>query len=108
MTPEQREEDRWSTMAHFSAAMTTARNADERVALAAAILDKFRDVPDQQPNRQDTAAYARFAGKSLLEALIKSEGAPVLAVDENVHSVATETVFNEWIDEWLPTHAQAT
>ena len=72
------------------------------MAYVEAILDKFRDVPNQQPGQQDTAAYARFAAKTFLEALTKSEGRQEAAAAENMFSVANENVFNEWIDEWLP------
>ena len=96
LTPEQHEQDRWRTMACCSIIMTTAKSPDERMACVETILDKFRDVPNQQPSQQDTAAYARFAVKTLLEALIKPEG------KQEAASVATENVFNEWIDEWLP------
>ena len=112
LTPEQREQDRWLTMACCSIIMTTAKSADERMACMETIFDKFRDVPNQQPNLQDTAAYARFAARTLLEALIKPEGKQEAAsgatgnvfsgATGNVSSVATENVFNEWIDEWLP------
>jgi hypothetical protein len=104
LTPEQREQDRWLTMACCSIIMTTAKSADERTACVETIFDKFRDVPNQQPTPQDTAAYARFAAKRFLEALIKPEGrqASASAATGNVFSVATENVFNEWIDEWLP------
>ena len=100
LTPEQHEQDRWRTMACCSIIMTTAKSPDERMACVETILDKFRDVPNQQPSQQDTAAYARFAVKTLLEALIKPEG------KQEAGSVATENVFNEWIDEWLPPHAK--
>jgi hypothetical protein len=96
LTPEQHERDRWQTMACCSIIMTTAKSPDERMACVETILDKFRDVPNQQPSQQDKAAYARFAVKTLLEALIKPEG------EQEAASVATENVFNEWIDEWLP------
>jgi hypothetical protein len=104
LTPEKRDQDRWLTMACCSIIMTTAKSADERMACVETIFDKFRDVPNQQPNLQDTAAYARFAAKTLLEALIKPEGMQeaASAATGNVFSVATEDVFNEWIDEWLP------
>jgi hypothetical protein len=103
-TPEQREHDRWLTMARCSIIMTTAKSADERMACVKTVLDKFRDVPNQQPSQQDTAAFARFAAKAFLEALVKTEGkqSAVSGTTEKVHSVATENVFNEWIDEWLP------
>lgn len=103
LTPEQREQDRWLTMARCSMILTTAKSADERTACVETIFDKFRDVPNQQPNLRDTAAYARFAAKTLLEALIKLDGkqATASAANESVFSVATENVFNEWIDEWL-------
>jgi uncharacterized protein YfaT (DUF1175 family) len=103
-TPEQREQDRWLTMARCSVIMTTAKSADERMACVETVLDKFRDVPNQQPSQQDTAAYARFAARTFLEALIKSEGKQKAAsvAAEKAFSVATENVFNEWIDEWLP------
>lgn len=101
LTPEQREQDRWLTMASYSNVMTSAKSADERMACVKAILDKFRDVPSRQPSQQDPAAYARFAAKALLEALIKPEGKHETAT-ENQFSVTTENVFNEWIDEWLP------
>lgn len=100
VTPEQREQDRWRTMACCSVLMTTAKSADQRVACMATILDAFRDVPNQQPSQRDTAAYARFAAKTLLEALVKTEGRQEGAT-ENVFSATTENVFNEWIDEWL-------
>jgi hypothetical protein len=100
LTPEQREQDRWLTMVRCSVAMTTAKSADERTACVEAVLDKFRDVPNRQPSPRDTAAYARFAVKTLLETLVKQEAAS--AATRNVSSVATENVFNEWIDEWLP------
>lgn len=99
LTSEQREQDRWLTMVRCSIAMTTAQSADERRAYVEAVLDKFRDVPNQQPSPRDTTAYARFAVKTFLEALIKPERKHE---SENVFSVATESVFNEWIDEWLP------
>jgi hypothetical protein len=104
LRPEQCEQDRWLTMARCSMILTTAKSADERMACMETIFDKFRDVPNQQPNLQDTAAYARFAAKTLLEALIKSEGKQEAAsvATGNVFSAATENVFNEWIDEWLP------
>jgi hypothetical protein len=101
LTSEQREQDRWLTMARCSIIMTTANSADERMACVETILDKFRDVPNQQPSQQDTAAYARFAAKTLLGALIKPQGKQEAAT-ENAFSVATENVFNEWIDEWQP------
>jgi uncharacterized protein YfaT (DUF1175 family) len=103
-TPEQREHDRWLTMARCSIIMTTANSADERMACVKTVLDKFRDVPNQQPSQQDTAAFARFAAKAFLEAIVKAEGKQeaVSRTTEKVHSVATENVFNEWIDEWLP------
>lgn len=104
LTPEQREQDRWLTMARCSMILTTAKSADERMACMETMFDKFRDVPNQQPNLQDTTAYARFAAKTLLESLLKLEGKQpaASAATETVFSVATENVFNEWIDEWLP------
>jgi uncharacterized protein YfaT (DUF1175 family) len=68
------------------------------------VLDKFRDAPSQQPSQQDTSAYARFAARMFLEALVQAEGeqAAATGTTESVHSVATENVFNEWIDAWLP------
>lgn len=102
LTPEQREQERWMTMASCSVAMMTAKNAGERIVCVEAILDKFRDVPDEQPNRQDTTAYARFAAKVLLEALTKPEAT------QETKLVATENVFNEWIDAWLPSSTKMT
>jgi hypothetical protein len=103
-TAEQHEQDRWVTMARCSVLMATAKSADERMACVATVLDKFRDVPNQQPSQQDTAAFARCAAKAFLEAIVKAEGKQEAdsGTTENVHSVATENVFNEWIDEWLP------
>lgn len=96
LTPEEREQDRWLTMARCSMILATAKSADERMACIETIFDKFRDVPNQQPNLQDTAAYARYAAKTFLESLVKLEGKQPAA------SATTENVFNEWIDEWLP------
>jgi hypothetical protein len=103
LTPEQCEQGRWLTMARCSMILTTAKSADERMSCMETILDKFRDVPNQQPNLQDTAAYARYAAKTFLESLIKLDGKqPSASATEHMSSVATENVFNEWIDEWLP------
>jgi hypothetical protein len=96
LTPEEREQDRWLTMARCSMILATAKSSDERMACIETIFDKFRDVPNQQPNLQDTAAYARYAAKMFLESLVKLEGKQPAA------SATTENVFNEWIDEWLP------
>lgn len=98
-TLEHREQDRWLTMARCSRAITTANSAGERMACMEAIREAFRDVPDQQPGEQDTTAYARFAAKTLLEALTKPEASVATG---NMFSATTENVFNEWIDEWLP------
>jgi hypothetical protein len=95
LTPEQREQDRWLTMANCSIMMAAAGSAEERMACLRTIFEKFSDVPNGQPDPEDTAAYARFAVKTLLGTLIKPAN-----VQERV-SVTTENVFNEWIDAWL-------
>jgi hypothetical protein len=84
---EQRKLDRWMAITSCSIVM----GSDEPMACVEMILDRFHDVR----NPADIIAYARFAAKPFPEALIEPEGIYTAA------SVATETVFNEWIDAWL-------
>jgi len=85
---EQRKQDRWLAIASCSIVM----GSDEPMTYVEMILDKFGHVP----NQTDTVAHVRFASKTLPEALIKPDGRQEVAL------AATETVFNEWIDAWLP------
>lgn len=88
---EQRKQDRWLTIASCSIVM----GSDEPMAYVDMILEKFGDAPNR--SAADIIAHARFAARRLPEALIESDGMQQAA------SAATETVFNEWIDKWLPT-----
>jgi hypothetical protein len=89
---EQRKQDRWLTIASCSIVM----GSDEPMAYVEMILDKFGHSPNQKPNPADTVTHVRFAAKTLPEALIEPEGRQEVAL------AVTETVFNEWIDAWLP------
>ncbi len=109
LTPQQCEQDRWLTMARYSTVLAAAKNADERVACVETILTKFRDVPSLKPGQEESAVHAGFAAKTFLEALIKAETKEQAASMEtaSVASATTENVFNEWIDEWLPSSRSA-
>ena len=82
---EQRQRDRWLTIASCSIVI----GSDEPMACVEMILDKFGDVPNQ-------IVHMLFAPKTPPEALIKPDRMQEAA------SAATENVFNEWIDAWLP------
>jgi hypothetical protein len=66
------------------------------------ILDQYGDAPNK-PNAADIIFHARFAARTLPDALIDPDDLREagLATTERVR---TETVFNEWIDAWLPKH----
>jgi hypothetical protein len=85
---EQHKQDRWLTIASCSIVM----GSDEPMAYVDMILDRFGDAPNRKP--AEIVAHARFAGRSLPEAL-SPDGMQEAAL------VATETVFNQWIDAWL-------
>ena len=87
---EQRKQDRWLTIASCAIVM----GSDEPMAYVEMILDKFGDRPNRSP--ADIIAHARFAAKTLPDALIDQDGRQAATM------AATETVFNEWIDAWLP------
>ncbi|MEZ5787009.1 MAG: hypothetical protein R3D62_11210 [Xanthobacteraceae bacterium] len=86
---EQRKLDRWLTIASCSIVM----GSDEPMANVDIILDKFGDAPSRKP--AEIVAHARFAGRSLPEAVNPDD-------IQEVALAATETVFNQWIDAWLP------
>ena len=86
---EQNKRDRWLTVASCSIVM----GSDEPMAYVEMILDRFGDGPNRKP--ADIVAHARFAARPLPEALIEQDGMQEAAL------VATEAVFNQWIDAWL-------
>jgi hypothetical protein len=63
------ERDRWILVAG-SATCMAGKSEDEQVAFLRAILEKFADVPDVEPDPDDTQAIAKYAVKLLLRALL--------------------------------------
>jgi hypothetical protein len=63
-----RERDRWILVAGSATGMA-GKSGDEQVAFLRAILEKFADVPDVEPDPDDTQAIAKYAVKLLLRAL---------------------------------------
>lgn len=87
---EQHKLDRWLTIASCAIVM----GSDEPMAYVEMILNKFGGTRRQK--LAEIVAHGRFTGRTLPEALINQDGRQIAG------SVATEAVFNEWIDAWLP------
>jgi hypothetical protein len=73
MSPETREKDRWVTLA-LAAIGIAGRDKYQQEPFLRAALDRFADVPDDQPDPNDTQAFAKFAVQLLLRALLDDGG----------------------------------
>jgi hypothetical protein len=68
LTRHDREKRRWLNVA-FVAAIIAGHRHEERLWLGTLLRGDFKDVPDKQPDPNDTEAYAAFAVRTLLEVL---------------------------------------
>ena len=96
ITPEEREKDRWVSVA-FCAAGISGRPRDVQVEFLKTLLRKFADAPDKQPSSDDIEAYAKFAVKRLIERLIEGDSDAAKARAE-----ALDQEFLRVIQEGLP------
>jgi hypothetical protein len=97
ITPEEREKDRWVSVA-FCAAGISGRPRDVQIEFLRRLLaTKFADAPDKQPSSDDIEAYAKFAVKRLIERLIEGDSDAAKA-----RADALDQEFLRVIQEGLP------
>jgi hypothetical protein len=92
ITEEDRERDRWVTVA-FCATVIAGKPKSAQLTFLQATLAKFADVPDQQPSLDDPR-YPAYAVKSLLEGLTDESG-----VIAQARELAFDAVFGEFFSD---------
>jgi hypothetical protein len=92
ITEEDRERDRWVTVA-FCATAVAGQPKDNQIAFLQATLAKFADVPDQRPPLDDRQ-YPAYAVKLLLRGLTDESGVMAQASEK-----AFDAVFGEFFSD---------